>query len=831
LTNSQNSTFDDLQITGDFNIDMKVPHSLPSQQFHKILFNFDLVQHLSSSTHLFGSIIDHVITRSTANFVQGLTTRPGLADHSALTWSLTLPLCRAPNRHWRNIRNYRFLDTEALDNDLSLAISLPICCKISETVEGHITPQPLPSADDVASFVDSSIISILDSHAPTRPRRIAIKSKPPWFSPTLLPLRRQLRKAERQWRTSKSAETRLNFIACKAVLHNGVNDAKRTFWLEESEKLKSDPRALWKELNKSIGRGYTTILPAHDSPMQLATSFASFFQSKVDALMSNLPTTVTYDAVIHNSETEQPLLDELPLVSEEEIHRIIACSNKTSPLDSLPMWLLRKCLRGLLPALTILVNRSLDTGMPMRYKHSIISPKLKKGANDQNELSSYRPVSNLSSFSKIIEKAVASRLTTHLKLCNAYDHQQFAYRRHHSCESAVTNVLDTALYSADSGDITILTLLDLSSAFDTVNHTLLLTRLHNSGVRGNALAWFRSYLTPRTFSIRIGSAVTDPLPIHCGVPQGSVLGPLLFLVYIRDLGAIIKQHGLQYVVYADDVQLFTTTPPSAAAQAIHRMEVCIEAVKAWLANNQLVINTQKTELIVLGPKLAVTKIPQLSVTVGGTAILAKPCVRDLGAFIDSQMSMDDHIKRTCRSAFSYLRAIAKQRFYMNNNCMALLVHSFVLSRLDFCASLLCGITKQAEKSLQRVMNYSIRMIDRIPWRDAVSPSLRLRGWLPIHRRIQFRLAMLVHSVLTTQEPKALASLLVPQYTACNQRITRSSSDMSLLTVPRTRTKLGDRAFRVAGPKLWNSLPRRIRELSNRQDFRCFLSEYFLTLDD
>ena len=226
---------------------------------------------------------------------------------------------------------------------------------------------------------------------------------------------------------------------------------------------------------------------------------------------------------------------------------------------------------------------------------------------------------------------VARRLTQHLEVNSLWDPQQPAYRRHHSCETAVVSLIDDVRCGLDEGKVTLLTLLDLSAAFDTVDHSLLVNRLSDMGVQGDALAWFVNYLSGRSQSVFRGT--TSPsLLIKSGVPQGSVLGPILFTIYLRGLREVIIRHGVKYIVYADDIQLYITCVVSELPTVVKRMEACIADIQMWLTCNLLVLNLKKTEAILFGTRQQLEKCTASELRVGDVFIPFSSTVRDLGVF-------------------------------------------------------------------------------------------------------------------------------------------------------------------------------------------------------
>jgi hypothetical protein len=285
--------------------------------------------------------------------------------------------------------------------------------------------------------------------------------------------------------------------------------------------------------------------------------------------------------------------------------------------------------------------------------------------------------------------------------------------------------------------ITILVLLDLSAAFDTIDHKVLLARMEELlGVQDIPLKWFASYLSGRTQRLHINNHFSQPRELLSGVPQGSVLGPLLFLIYTLPLGQIIRKHGLELHMCADDTQIYTSICPvksSEVLQNVSNVEDCITEVQAWMSTNFLKLNADKTEVIAIGFRAQLAKFHLQSVKVAGVDVLVetKP-VRNLGVMFDPAMTMSAQVSSIIKTANFYLTNIGRARRLLTVDATKLAVHTLVTSRLDYCNSLLIGISQKLKRRLNNVQRTAARLITKKRKFDSITPELIKLHWLPIH---------------------------------------------------------------------------------------------------
>ena len=291
--------------------------------------------------------------------------------------------------------------------------------------------------------------------------------------------------------------------------------------------------------------------------------------------------------------------------------------------DFIPTSLLTSCSLVFSELIPYLANLSLSQAVfPSSFKIAQVTPLLKKAGLDKDDPANYRPISNLNIISKLLEMLLLVSIQNHVTSSPNFNPNQSAYRPYHSTETALVLTLDNILHSADQGSFSVLVSLDLNAAFDTIDHNILLSRLKKSfGIHGLALSWFQSYSSGRSQFVRIGHCKSPTSICIYGVPQGSVLGPLLFSLYISPIIHIASSFGLIQQQYADDTQLYIAISCSSFLTSIHQLEEGLSALHVWFSLNGLALNPNKSHAVLLGTWQRQQNLP--SFAVGGCRRLCR----------------------------------------------------------------------------------------------------------------------------------------------------------------------------------------------------------------
>ena len=509
-----------------------------------------------------------------------------------------------------------------------------------------------------------SLLGLLNEYAPVRTKKITVRPRQVWLTKNILLEKRKRRRIERLWRRTRLIVHEHAYRDQCKLTAKLIQHAKTSYFNNKIKECSGDQRKLFRLSKVLFGTHTTRCLPPGGSPSRLAEQFNSHFITKVNDIRRTLQSEAVRPCSPSDSdrayldfdiEFSGAILSELQTATTAEVSLLIQRSNsKSSISDPIPTSLVKKCLPELVPVITKLINRSLVEGyVPKDFKLATVTPVPKK-RNTNLEMANFRPISQLPFVSKILEKVVARRITSHIHDHELFDPFQSAYRSEHSTESALLRIQHDIMEALDGGQCVALVMLDLSAAFDVIDHNILTHRLEFTyGISGTALQWFRSYLSERRQRVRIESQTSSKLELECGVPQGSVLGPLLYTMYSKPIGEICRRHNMLYHCYADDTQIYLSVKrPNTVRHAVRCIEACLADMKSWMKSNMLKLNDQKTEFAIFSTR-QLRDIPNISI--GSHSISPSSMVRNLEIIMDRRLTMVNQVHQVIKVCNFHIR--------------------------------------------------------------------------------------------------------------------------------------------------------------------------------
>ena len=590
----------DIVITGDVNFHLDIVADPDARRFSEMLS--DMRQLVTDATHNKGHLLDVVIVR---NNTAMSPSRPSVYDPC---------LCdthgNTPGDHMAIMFCVNAAKPARMRKEVVFRRLHHICLQEfkRDIVSLHDEINCAASVGDMVAAYNDGLRRLVDNHAPQRTMTITLRPDCPWYTDELRDEKQRRRRAEHKWLQTRLEVHRQAYRAQCVVFNNMLVNAKKNYYTTKIANCKNDQKQLFRITKNLMGNGGVTAMPSHVCPAVMAQRFGDhFIEKECNIRDDNVDCGEDHPDITLAAMNNDVAFGGVPVVcfetvSELDVERLVtSVPVKSCELDPIPTWLLKRCSAELVPVITVMINASVTSShVPADFKHAIVKPLLKKPTLDKDILNNYRPVSNLPFISKLVERVVAKQLNIHIDEYALHDPFQSAYRRGHSTETALLRVKNDIAETLDKKCTTILVMLDLSAAFDSVVHELLMTRLEQSfGITDKALAWLISYISERNQKVVVGSAESGGSVVTRGVPQGSVLGPILYCIYTKPIGRIITRHGMNHHCYADDLQIYLAVDrDESIVTALAKVELCVAEVAAWLTNNNLKLNMAKSEVII-----------------------------------------------------------------------------------------------------------------------------------------------------------------------------------------------------------------------------------------
>jgi len=507
--------------------------------------------------------------------------------------------------------------------------------------------------------------------------------------------------------------------------------------------------------------------------------------------------------------------------SEEELLRIInKLKNTSAGHDDLSVKALKAAMESLLTPLTHLCNLSLQTGeIPGQLKIAKITPIYKSG--DKDCFSNYRPISVLPVISKIFEKLMYNRLIEYIEQNEIFYENQFGFRRGRSTSMALTILIDKLHTAMDHNFFTLGVYLDLSKAFDTVDHRILLQKLQFYGIRGVALDWLKNYLSDRQQYVYFNGANSSMGKISCGVPQGSILGPLLFLLYVNDMHTVCRSSFI--LLFADDTNIFVSGKSLLEVEQTINNE--LKALSNWFKLNKLSLNIHKTKFMIIKSRKKNINPQRLNINIDNINIQQVQYTKFLGVVIDEHLTWDNHIKYTTSKMAKITGILYKSRHRLNRIALRMLYNTLVLPYITYCLIIWGKTYNKHIKRVQVAQNKLLRLITFSDYRASAQPLFIKLKLMTVEQLYKYNIIIFMYKYTNKHFPNNFNHLFM-QNNENHQYNTRQSDRYRHNMPMQTITSFN---IKTQGPLIWNKCPQEIRKSKSLHTLKRKLKRIINTL--
>ena len=552
-------------------------------------------------------------------------------------------------------------------------------------------------------------LEVLDKHAPIQHIRNK-SSSIPWLTSEIKKLLFDRDKKKRRAMITKLNADWDEYKASRNKVNIALRQAKADYYRNKIATQNNNPKEAWKTINNILGRSFSDTsvneLKVNDanltSPGEIAEAFNTYF-SNVGPILANsmADSSVSFEQFVKPIQSKMLRFKLVPYSKVLNLLNSLSKSKATG-LDKISGKILKAAASSIASSLTYIFNHALiSSHFPSEWKVARLLPLFKKGPRNLAE--NYRPISILPTISKLMERIMYDQLYEYLNENSLLSDHQFGFRKFHSTASALLDCTNSWYMNMDRKMFNLVVFLDLKKAFDTVNHDILVRKLELYGITGNALSMIKSFLTNRKQKCQLGDVITSESSVTCGIPQGSILGPLLFLfLYINDLPDCLRQVSPR--LFADDTNL------TVAGETIEEVELAMNndllRIKEWLLANKLSLNVAKTEFLLIGSHHKLNNLDSKpSVNIGHDSIKQVQHSTVLGVEIDENLSWKKHIENVVKKVTSGIGAMRRIRDFVDRETLSSIYNALIRPHFDYCSevwdTLGVGALQQTSKTAEQ----------------------------------------------------------------------------------------------------------------------------------
>lgn len=616
---------------------------------------------------------------------------------------------------------------------------------------------------------------------------------------------------------------RFSFTNLRNKVTAELRKAKANFFLEIIRNAQGNSRIIWKTIDKLIGNEKTKCEniclningKIIDDSFVIATNFNEYFLNIAQTSVQNFQ--IVHPPLIINDKSDF----NLSLITKTKVEKIITVLNNSKAKDiyGLDTSFLKQQKEILSDPLTKMINQSISEGIfPAALKSAIVTPIFKSG--HKQDMNNYRPISILPAVSKVLEKTVAEQLTTHFESQALLNPMQFGFRRKYSTDFACCYLLETIRAYVDQGRVVGAVFLDLRKAFDTVNHQILYSKLNQYSLSEHTQNWIRSYLSDRHQCVQVNNIKSAFRATSMGVPQGSILGPLLFSIYINDLPRVCSD--VDIIMYADDTVIFTFGENEL--EVADKLSKEMQKVVEWLQTSCLTLNVEKTVSMFFSNKRKLHLTQQIQVN--GQIIKNVKETKYLGLTLDSNLGFKSHIKKLGNKLKFNLMNYKHIRNSLTTEASNIYFNAMIVPHLLYCMSSWSQACKTSLKLLESLYKRAIKIHDKKPRQYHHCKVLSKYNILSFENLIKYNQISVLYKIIHNIAAPPLRKFVTLNSDRLN-RVTRSTA-RGECSVPRCRTTYGQHSFFYKAVSLWNTLQNEIILCTNYSTFTRLTKQWLLT---
>ena len=787
----------ELQILGDLNIDLHLKQ--PDWDAITTQLGLEqLIQETTRETITKISLIDHIYTNTRSKIINTKVLQTKLSDHYTIycTYLLKLPKAAPKEHKYMNYRSYKHFNENEY---LSYLGTLPF---------GNIYQYTDPQ--EALLFLSNLLKLAINKHVPIKTKRVKHSDIPAWLSNKTI-------EAMRIRDTFNKKTQNEEFKQHRNTVNNMVKKDKKHYFDNMIEN-KKDTKTIWKAMNNITG-----------SNKKGPKAKIDLDPNEINDFFLNLPKTILTPEVRNHSENFECSTEliqfcqkqspnekfSIPFITIPEVGKLISNLKNTNAVgpDEIPVNLLKIALPHIIEPLTYFYNLCIGKNcFPSQLKEAKVIPLPK--SQDTSHPKNIRPISLLPILSKPLESHIHKHMYQHLDKYNLLHKYQSGFRPKHSCQTALVKLIDDWLSAINKSEFIGTVYLDFKKAFDLVNHNILLTKLNQYFPTSQITEFIKSYLTNRSQFVLLNGKKSQKKEITSGVPQGSVLGPLFFLVYINDLPLHLNQQT-ENTLFADDSSLYTSNKQMSSVNNI--LQDSLNKTLSWCNRNSMVIHPDKTKCMIIAPrqKQQLHK-PVLSLTLGNKNIEQVNEHKLLGVTIDTCLTWNKHIEIMMKKLSRNIFLLYKLRQFVQQKHLHLFFNAHIMSHVNYASTIWDGCSQDTFKKLNALRRRAVKQINSCQI-TATDKKLKKLNILPLKKQLDLNKIILIHKIYNNRTPTYL-----------NEIITKASSryNSKKLIVPHPKLDLFKTSLSFSGSILWNSLPNDLKCITSVKSFKKKMYSFF-----